>query len=131
MAKMTPLKRNTCDFENTSAGDFTNEVLIGAKFLQDGDPCMVLKDKVCTLIIMKNHRILQSCTSNVHIIWEVGFPKKASWSHLENLVSAQGSLGANSINLIDKNNGWGILSRQTEHIAHHTRTFSQVLLHKL
>lgn len=56
-----------------------------AKFLQDGDPCMVLKDKVCTLIIMKIHRILQSCTSNVHIIWEVGFPKKASWSHLENL----------------------------------------------
>lgn len=56
-----------------------------AKFLQDGDPCMVLKDKVCTLIIMKNHRILQSCTSNVHIIWEVGFPKKASWSHFKNL----------------------------------------------
>ena len=54
-----------------------------AKFLQDGDPCMVLKDKVCTLIIMKNHRILQSCTSNVHIIWEVGFPKKSLLESLQ------------------------------------------------
>lgn len=84
MAKMTPLKRNTCDFENTSAAEFTNEVLIG-KVPSRWRSLHVLKDKVCTIIIMKIHRILQSCTSNVHIIWEVGFPKKASWSHLENL----------------------------------------------
>ncbi len=41
------------------------------------------------------------------------------------------TLGSNRINLIDKDNGRGILFGQSKDISHHAWTLSEILLHKL
>jgi hypothetical protein len=41
------------------------------------------------------------------------------------------SLSGNGINLINEDDGRGVLFGQTEHITHHAGTFTKILLHKL
>jgi hypothetical protein len=41
------------------------------------------------------------------------------------------SLGCNGVNLVDEDNGGRVVASKPEHIPHHPRPFSQILLHKL